>query len=241
MAIDLSLRSRPQQCTAVIESKEQLTPNVYLVNFRLQNPESMSFLAGQTVSLHAADGANRSMSIASPPSDATHILMCHDVKPGGPGSQWTLAHNVGDVGTFMAPLGIFILDKQSHRKKVFVATGTGVAPFRSMLLDYLPQHGSENFTLYWGLRHEEDIYWNEEFVELSKKYPNFRYVLTLSQPSETWTGKRGRVTDHVTQEEKLLSESEFYLCGNKAMVKEMDEKLAGAGVPRDQIYKELYF
>lgn len=241
MVIDLSQRPRPQLCTAVIESKEQLTKHVYLVNFRMQNPPTIKFLPGQTISLHVGEGLNRSMSIASDPTDETHILMCHDVSPMGPGSQWTVNHSVGDIGTFMAPLGIFILDKNSHRKKVLVATGTGIAPFRSMLLDYLPERSADDVALYWGLRHEEDIYWQKEFEDLAHGHPNFSFKLTLSQPGDGWTGLRGRVTDHVLQEEQSLTESEFYLCGNKEMVKEIEQKLLAAGLPKAQIYKELYY
>jgi len=241
MAIDLSKRSRPQLCTAVIESKEQLTKNVYLVNFRMQNPSTITFLPGQTISLHVGDKLNRSMSIASVPGDNTHILMCHDVSPMGPGSQWTVNHTVGDTGIFMAPLGIFLLDRDSHRKKILVATGTGVAPFRSMLLDYLPSGGTDDITLYWGLRYEDDVYWVGEFEELARTYPNFRFVLTLSRPSEAWVGKKGHVTEHVLTDEVNLPGSDFYLCGNKEMIKDMEHKLSEQSVPQGQVYKELYF
>jgi len=63
----------------------------------------------------------------------------------------------------MAPLGIFVLDKTTLRKKIMVSTGTGVAPFRSMILDYLENGGSDDVTLYWGMRHEEDLYWVGDF------------------------------------------------------------------------------
>lgn len=238
MAFDLPQRPRPEAYTAVIESKTQLTKNVWLVNFRMQNPPQITFLPGQTISLRVGEGVNRSMSIASAPSDSAHILMCHDVSPGGPGSQWTLNHNVGDTATFMAPLGIFILDTTSPRKKVFIATGTGIAPFRSMLLD---DHFDHEITLYWGLRYEEDVYWKEEFEELARKYPNFRFVFTLSRPTDAWTGKRGHVTEHVFTDEANVSGSDFYLCGNKEMVKDMETRLAQRGVPKEQMYKELYF
>jgi CDP-4-dehydro-6-deoxyglucose reductase, E3 len=241
MAIDLSKRSRPQLCTAVIESKQQLTKNVYLVNFRMQNPPTITFLPGQTFSIHVGDKLNRSMSIASIPSDNTHILMCHDVAPMGPGSLWTINHKEGDVATFMAPLGIFILDKDSHRKKVLIATGTGIAPYRSMLLDYLGNGGMDDVTLYWGLRYEEDVYWVSEFEQLALTYPNFRFVLTLSRPTDAWAGKRGHVTEHVFADEANLPGSDFYLCGNKAMIKEVETKLLEQLVAKTQIYKELYF
>jgi CDP-4-dehydro-6-deoxyglucose reductase, E3 len=234
-------RPKPQRFTATIESKVQLTTKVFLVNFKLQNPTEIAFLPGQTISLNVAPGVNRSMSISSVPSDNTHILMCHDVSPDGPGSQWTVGHDVGATATFMAPLGIFVLDPESHRKKVFVATGTGIAPFRSMLWHYLPNGGTDDITLYWGLRYEEDVYWIEEFEQLARQYPNFRFVLTLSKPPADWQGKEGRVTDHVIQEEANLPGSDFYLCGNQHMIKDMESQLTKAGVSEHQIYKELYF
>jgi NAD(P)H-flavin reductase len=85
------------------------------------------------------------------------------------------------------------------------------------------------------------LYWTSEFEELVQKYPNFRFVLTLSRPTDTWKGLRGHVTEHVLSGESNLPGAEFYLCGNKAMVREMDEKLIERLVPKEQIYKELYF
>jgi CDP-4-dehydro-6-deoxyglucose reductase len=234
-------RPRPQKCTATIVSKVALTSKVFLVDFAMKEPAEIAFLPGQTFSLNVAPGVNRSMSISSPPSEKNHILMCHDVGPGGPGSQWTINHGVGDEATFMAPLGIFVMDPESHRKKVLVATGTGIAPYRSMLLDYLGKGGTDDITLYWGLRYEEDVYWVDEFQALAAKYPNFRFVLTLSQPTDAWQGKRGRVTGHVTQDESNLPGSDFYLCGNQAMIKDVEAQLTAHQVPPHQIYKELYF
>ncbi len=234
-------RPKPQKYQAVIEKKEQLTEFVYLVTFKLTEPSQIAFLAGQTFMLNVDKGINRTMSIASPPSETQSILMCHDVSPNGPGSHWTLSHGVGDTATFMAPLGMFVLDKESHRRKILVATGTGVAPYRSMLLDYLSQDGSDDITLYWGMRHEEDLYWVDEFQELSIKYPNFRFVICLSQPSSSWQGAKGRVTAHVVQEELNIERSDIYLCGNQHMIKDMEVQLKDKQVPLHQIFKELYF
>jgi len=247
-------RPKPQKFTAVIEKKDQVTTHVYMVTFKLVEPSEITFLAGQTLMLNVSQGINRTMSIASPPSEKTHILMCHDTFPNGPGSQWTVARNVGDTATFMAPLGMFIMDRESHRKKILIATGSGIAPFRSMLFDYLEGRppasaygaavggqGTDDITLYWGMRHEEDLYWIPEFEALKAKYPNFRYIVCMSQPSDAWQGARGRVTEHVVQEESNLGGSDFYLCGNQVMVKEMETQLKNYQVPGHQIFKELYF
>ena len=101
--------------------------------------------------------------------------------------------------------------------------------------------GLRAFSLYWGLRREEDIFWKEELEELAVKYPNFKFVLTLSQPSESWAGRSGRVGEHVFANEQNLLDCDFYLCGNKAMVTEMEAKLLAKSVPKGQIKKELFY
>ncbi|MBU2544611.1 hypothetical protein KJ618_04050, partial [Patescibacteria group bacterium] len=131
------------------------------------------------------------------------------------------------------------------RKKVFVATGTGIAPFRSMIIDCLSRYElltmNYELILYWGLRLEEDIYWKEEFENLEKQYPNFHFYLVLSKASDHWQGKTGHVTEHVLNEEKDLENSDFYLCGNKEMVKELEEQLLAKNVPKERIKTELFY
>ena len=103
-------RPKPQKCSATIASKTQLTSNIILVDFALITPPELEFLAGQTLSLNVSPTTNRSMSIASPPSEK-RIFSCHDVSPGGLGSLWTINHREGDAATFMAPLGLFVMDR----------------------------------------------------------------------------------------------------------------------------------
>ncbi len=231
----------PQPYTVRLESKEKVSRNVYLVTFALITPATMVFAPGQHVLVRLAQGMNRSMSIASVPGDAGKILMCHDVSPMGPFSQWTIHAKVGDELTFFGPLGIFTMAPTSSRRKVFVATGTGIAPLRSMIRHALSEGDTSPIMLYWGLRHEEDLYWQEEFTALAAGHPNFQFLLTLSQSSESWAGTRGRVTDHVFKMEKDLVHSDFYLCGNRTMVEEMRTGLLAQNVPKEQIKTELFY
>lgn len=231
----------PQPYTVRLASKEKVSRTVYLVTFTLVSPPTMPFIPGQHVLVRLAPGVNRSMSIASVPADVGTILMCHDVSPMGPFSQWTINAKVGDELVFVGPLGIFTMDRTSSRRKVFVATGTGVAPFRSMIREALGAGDTSPIALYWGLRHEEDLYWQEEFAALAREHPNFQFVPTLSQPSEQWSGMRGRVTDHVFAMEKNFAIADFYLCGNRAMVEEMRSGLLAHQVPKEQIKTELFY
>ncbi len=232
---------KPQKYQVTVLSKEKVSTKVYLVRFALVAPTEMTFLAGQTVMFHVGEGVNRSMSIASTSDEKNSLLVVHDVGPMGPFSQWTIDAKVGDAITFIGPLGIFVLDRESPRKKVLVATGSGIAPFRGMLLDYLEHGGTDDVTLYWGLRHEEDMFWEHELTQVSLKYPNFRFVLTLSRPADTWQGKLGHVEAHIFADEVNLPGSDFYLCGNKEMIHEMQETLAARGVPKAQIKSELFY
>jgi len=215
-----------------VASIEKVSSKVYLERFELIEPKEITFLSGQTVMLYVAPGVNRSMSVASPPSEKNSILLAHDVGPGGVYSQWALGAKAGDPMSFMGPLGSFTYE-ESPRRKIFVATGTGIAPFRSMILD----QPSGDTTLYWGLRHEEDIFWQKELEEFSSSHPTFRLVLTISQATDNWLGKRGHVQEHI----RIDPGSDYYLCGNRAMVDDMRARLKEASIPDNQVKFELFY
>jgi len=233
--------NKPQQYTVAITKKIQLTPTVILFTCTLTEPQKMQYTAGQYGAFIIDEKTRRQYSFCSAPGDPMTFEMVIDTAPMGAGSRYFLSRNTGDVLTCMAPLGTFVFDTASHRKKILVATGTGVAPLRSMTLDYLEHEGTDDLTLYWGMRHEEDLYWVGDFQELSLRYPNFRFVVTLSQPSDAWEGKKGRVTSHIVQDEHNLPGSDYYLCGNRNMIADIKKQLADNRVPENQIHTEMYF
>ena len=232
---------KPQNYTVRIIKKEKLTDAVLLFTFQPVIPDSLVFTAGQYAAFIIDEKTRRQYSFCSAPKDPTRFEIAIDTTPGGPGSKLFLSKNTGDTLECMAPLGLFIMDKETHRKKVMIATGTGIAPLRSMVVDYVKNGGTDDATIYWGMRHEEDLYWAGEFRELAVKYPNFQFVLTLSQPSPSWKGPKGRVTSHVIQEEQNIPGSDFYLCGNRNMIADIEAQLTQKGAPAAQIHKEMYF
>ncbi len=230
-----------QKFTAEVIQKDPLTPHTYFVTFKLLEPSTLTFRAGQCMMLMCGAGVNRTMSIASVPSNTSEISMVHDISPMGPGSKWTLGLHLGDKVNFVAPTGVFFFDENSPRKKVFVATGTGIAPFCSMIKDYLDRNGDAQIELYWGLRFEEDRFWTDILDGLYERYPNFRWHQILSRPPEHWQGLTGHVTEHVLHSDKDLSVDEYYLCGNKQMIEDVRGKLIAQNVPKDQIKSELFY
>ena len=102
--------------------------------------------------------------------------------------------------------------------------------------------------LWWGMRNQEDCFWTEDFDELEKDSPNFKWDLVLSNPPADWPLHFGHVTQHVldyvqAQRSTLNAQRTtcFYLCGNKAMIDEVSTKLKETGITGEHIHTENFF
>jgi CDP-4-dehydro-6-deoxyglucose reductase len=235
----------PRILNGILSKKENLTGSYWLFCLEFQSP--YDFLAGQYVSIKVApDGTRRSYSIASPPDGKTIELLI-DVSPGGVGSQYFLSLNEGDTVEALGPVGIFTLaTKNPKPNRMFIATGSGIAPLRAMTLDSLRKKTAlGEVRLLWGMRHEEDLFWQEEFVQLSRDYANFSYQVVLSKPSEDWHGESGHVEDCLGKgfmiQERDLKSWEFFLCGGQEMIMETGGYLASQGVTKENIHFEKFF
>jgi NAD(P)H-flavin reductase len=231
---------KPQKFDATLIYKEWISRKVLEVRLRLQNPPVINFLAGQTVMIYISPGINRSMSIASSPNNQQELTICWDVSPMGPGAHWLLDRNVGDEVKFMAPLGVFTYRFDNQRPAVFMATGTGIAPFRSFLDTYLATSSMSQIKLFWGLREEQDIFWKDLLDQYQASHQNFNYYISLSQAKSQWTGLQGHITEHVLEHE-VHTDWDYYLCGSGAMVEQTMTGLLSKGVPENQIIRELFF
>ena len=235
----------PQILNAKLTKKENLAGSYWLFSLEFQNP--YNFLAGQYVSIKVApDGTRRSYSIASPPDGKTIELLI-DVSPGGMGSKYFLSLNEGDVVEALGPVGIFTLaTKNPKPNRMFIATGSGIAPLRAMTLDSLRKKTAlGEVRLLWGMRHEEDLLWQEEFAQLNRDYANFSYQIVLSKPTENWHGESGHVEDCLRKgfmvEERTTATWEFFLCGGQEMIMETGGYLASQGVAKENIHFEKFF
>jgi NAD(P)H-flavin reductase len=260
------MENKPQEYTGIITKKLQLTKTVFHFFIQHENPTIYTFQPGQYGTFIIDEKTRRQYTFASA-ADPKIFELVIDVSPMGSGSKYFLEKNVGDRVEYLAPLGNFTLS-QNSLKKIFVATGTGIAPFRSMLLNEMEitNHKSQipkniqnsniqnekqtttnyesrtmNLSLYWGLRFEDDVYWDNEFKAIAGQYTGFQYFLSLSKPSENWHGLVGHITDHVLEKEKYPQNCEFYLCGNSAMITEMEKRLTDIKVPKEQIRIDLFY
>jgi len=121
---------------AKVSEKKFLTKKVCFARLSLIEPQKINFLPGQFVCLQVADNVRRSYSICSWPTKADFIELIADISPGGVGSQFFKRVRVGERVCFLGPMGKFVLEK-NEADTVFLATGTGVAPFRPMIKEKL--------------------------------------------------------------------------------------------------------
>lgn len=228
-----------QKFTASLLRSLPLATDVFQYDFSWDEAP-VDFAAGQFFMLEVQDEqgkVNRAYSVASAPSKKDGFSLCVKLIPEGRGSRVFRNLETGARLNFMGPFGHFML-ADSPKDIVMVATGTGLAPFMSMLPTLLEGGRAGRVDLYFGVRHEEDLFYVDTLRAWEAEYSNFHVHVTLSQPPDGWTGLRGRVTEHLTDFDPAAVQ--VYICGNGDMVKAVKEQVEAAGVPKVDIHLEQF-
>jgi ferredoxin-NADP reductase len=226
-------------------SWRELTPDVHHFDFEVPGRQELHFTPGQFVSVvEKVDGQEitRAYSIASP-RGGNRFALCLNRVPDGLFSPLLFTLRPGEEVEMHEPLGYFTL-RHPDRRALFVATGTGIAPFRSMLLDHLPRT-QPHITLLFGARYEHGLLYREDMERLAREFKTFRFLPTLTQPGESWKGRKGRVQEHLDEALSLRTPEEIvnvdvYVCGLKEMVDDVRQELKRRGFDRKQIIYEKY-
>lgn len=214
------------------------------ITFELVEPDTLDFQAGQFVMMNVPGMApKRSYSIASNPVENHKVEILVDVSPQGDGSLYLQSLNPGETVTFMAPGGQFILSPDpTEQKLVMIATGSGISAVRSMILNLLQTNNDPRpITLHWGMRHVQDIFWEEDFRLLETQFPHFHFDLVLSQAPDGWPLHTGHVTDCLSTHYQDYSQTGYYLCGNQKMIEGVKALLTPKGVLPQNIHHERFF
>jgi CDP-4-dehydro-6-deoxyglucose reductase, E3 len=233
-----------QTFTAQVESVENLTHDVRKLDLRLIEPKTIAFKPGQFISFempHPQTGhlVTRAYSIASQPSRSDVITLLFNQVPGGPGSGFLFHLHAGEKTHFKGPAGNFYLRDDPNRELLFIASGTGIAPIRSMLLANMERPDPKPATLFWGLRSQRDLYYQEELTELTGRTPTVMVITTLSRPEPDWSGETGRVLRLIEERITSVKNLAVYLCGNSAMIADATSLLQKKGLC--PIYREKYY
>ena len=216
------------------------------LEFEMLGMRRFGFVPGQWLSFQQfkPDGEEltRAYSISSQPRDDPRFALCLNRVQDGFMSNFLCDMKEGDEIRCQGPFGDFIL-RPPLRDTIFIATGTGIAPFRSMLHWLLAddsRHQGKDFWLVFGSRYEKDIYYHEEFLSLALEHSNFQYLPTLSRGSPEWRGLRGYVQEHVPGIVRGRTDMHAYICGLDKMVSGNRELLKSLGWDRKSIRYEKY-
>lgn len=230
-----------------VVSNKKLTDLVYETTFKMIDPTVLEFKAGQHFIFEINSRAVRQLSIASAPQTKDSFQLCIDISPRGPASLFIEGLKAGDQVRCRGPLGRFVLSDEAAKNILFVATGVGIAPLKSMIFDLYNRRAEpevkkiKQIELYFGVRFSKDIFYFDQFEKLAADWPKFKFFPTLSKPDAAWAGLKGRVTDHLVKNEIAVAQTEAYLCGSGQMIVDVKELLQAKGMPDTQIYFEKFF
>ena len=233
-----------ERYTAQVESIKDLTHDVRQLDLRLLEPKTINFKPGQFISFempHPQTGrlVTRAYSIASQPSCADVVTLLFNRVPGGPGSAFLFQLKEGEKTQFKGPAGHFYLRDDPGRNLLFIASGTGIAPIRSMLLANAERPDPRPATLLWGLRSQRDLYYQDELAQLARRMSTLTAITTLSRPESGWPGESGRVLRLIEERVGSVKHLAVYLCGNSAMIADATSLLQKKGLC--PIYREKYY
>jgi NAD(P)H-flavin reductase len=230
--------------TSKLSEKVTLNPKFRFLQLELQEPHRIEFNAGQYILLEIPTSARkRQYSITSAPRLDHAIQLLVEIVENGQASEYLEQIPIGEQVSFWAPAGEFVIKEEVQNSQdplVFVGTGSGLAPLRSLILDQLrTKEAKRPIKLHWGMRQASDLFWLDYFEELRKNYSNFSYDITLSQPPEGWTLCKGRVTNCLSVHE-LLPNAHYYICGNPGMIEDSMKVLKERGITDDHMHHEKF-
>ena len=233
---------------ATVERVVDLTHDIKGVRLALGPGDSISFRAGQYVQLVAPPygevrtETSRAYSVASAPSGTSAIDLIIRLVPNGIVTTYVFEHlREGMAMRFVGPFGDFFL-RDSDRECVFIAGGSGLAPFRSMLYDMIERGFRRRTRFFFGAVNPRDLYYVDEFMALGRAHDWFEFVPALSGDAKEGDAayERGLITEVVDRSYESLAGHEGYLCGSPGMIDACIRVLSGKGMPEGQIFYDKF-
>lgn len=244
--------TRAQEYEARVVYSEWVADETLKIAFEPTSEPMFPFQPGQYVSIVLPKDEEkglrkelRAYSMWNHPDEFEYAITIAKMVDGGRCTTMLRHLEPGDPVRFVGPLGSFYLRRPLHPSLYFVATGTGVVPFRSMIKDLISSGEIHNHdvTLFFGVRAEADLFGMDEFQRWHERFERFTFVPTLSRAGEDWTGARGRVTAHLEAIDFDVDDMQIYLCGNGAMIDEVVKLMDARGLHRRtrRLVLEKYF
>lgn len=237
----------------ILSKKIQLNFNTYLYHFDLLEPKEIIFKPGQYIILKVPSekgSVSRLYSIASQNIIKNSFELIVEIVSGGLASNYFFSLSEKTEVIFQGPAGIFNL-KENDRSKIFLITGTGIAPARSMLISNIK---NQKYHLFWGLKTYKDVYLLNELKQLSNEtMDKFEFKICLSQEQNLnmipevdkkyfEVGRVNQGLEKLLNNEpiKQLNNYDYYLCGGRLIVESLKQFLLTKNISQENIVFEKF-
>jgi CDP-4-dehydro-6-deoxyglucose reductase, E3 len=230
--------TQPTRQPALVIDVTPVAADIVQLQLVLPDLERLEYRPGQHVNVFLDDGTHRSFSMASPPQGNAIELHIRRIA-GGRFTEGMLARiQPGDMLDVEVPLGTFHYHPEDERPILLVATGTGIAPIRSIAQALMDDRDGPPVALYWGMRTASELYLHEQIPAWGEKLFEFAYVPVLSRADTTWKGRTGHVQQAVAEDVPDFSEYAIYLCGSPNMIHEAKALFLARGAEPAHLYAE---
>jgi benzoate/toluate 1,2-dioxygenase reductase component len=206
----------------------------------LEGAGPLSFLPGQYVNvLVPGTDQRRSYSFSSPPGAETQSFLVRDIQPGLMSTFLRERATSGTPMEFIGPSGSFYL-REIRRPVLFLAGGTGLAPFLSMLGKIAETgSGGQPVRMVYGVSNDTDLVGVDRLEEFAARIPDFAFSTCVAAEGSAHA-RKGYVMTHIEPAHLNGGEVDVYLCGPPPMVDAVRSWLAGQGVAPANFYYEKF-
>lgn len=214
--------------------------DVVHLTLALPGADGLVYRPGQYLNVLLDDGNRRSFSMASVPNGRSVDLHIRRVRGGHFTDGQLTRLRPGDKLDVELPHGLFCCSKEDFRPLLMVATGTGLAPIKSILESLMDDPACPPVSLYWGMRTEADLYLHDEILSWGERLCDFQYVPVLSRPGPDWAGRQDYVQEVATEDIGDLSEHAVYMCGSPNMIASATKLSVENGANPGFIYSDAF-
>jgi benzoate/toluate 1,2-dioxygenase reductase subunit len=230
---------QPQTMAVTIEEVRKLSPSSIGLTVKMAPGASLPFLPGQYVNMGVPGGKEtRSYSFSSLPKDGLVEFFIRNL-PGGAMSGYLFDRaRPGDTVSISGPYGAFYL-RDIARPQLFLAGGTGLAPFLAMLEKISSAAPKHPIRLIYGVTNDADLVEVEKLEAFAAKIHGFSFTTTVADGASQHQ-KKGFVTQHIADEHLNGGDVDVYLCGPPPMVEAAEAAFAERGVKPARLFFEKF-
>ncbi len=226
---------------ARLVAASEIGPEIRHFRFDVPETKQLEFIPGQFVSFTGTVSGReftRAYSVCSAP-DGNRFELCLNRVREGRFSPRLFEMTPGATVGMSGPLGTFV-PRHPFRDSVLIATGTGIAPFRSFLRWAPVLESGRRITLLFGARYPLGLLYRNELQALESELSGFRFLPTITRPESGYRARIGRVQQHLDEALDGRADVDVYICGLREMVDDVRAILGKKGLQRTQIRYERY-